>query len=170
MSLPRSPGSPMALLKLPQAARDLFGINLTPEQQALFERYEKELLDWNKRVNLTAITEPLAVEMRHFLDSLSVVKQGEIRPNSRVIDVGAGAGFPGIPLKIICPQIQLTLLEATGKKTTYLEHMVNVLGLTGTKVVNARAEDAGQNPSHREQYDLVLAWAVAHMPILAEYL
>src|SRR5436190_1630204 len=128
MSLLRSPGKTMALQKLPQAARELFGIDLTPDQQATFERFEKELIDWNERINLTAITEPLAVEMRHFLDSLSVIKAGEIRPNSRVIDVGAGAGFPGIPLKIICPQIQLTLLEATGKKTAYLEHMVNALG------------------------------------------
>ncbi len=88
----------------------------------------------------------------------------------RVVDVGAGAGFPGLPLKIVRPQIQLTLLEATGKKTAFLEHVAAELKLSGTNVVNLRAEEAGQNSAHREQYDVVLARAVAHMPILAEYL
>ncbi|MEP7285434.1 MAG: 16S rRNA (guanine(527)-N(7))-methyltransferase RsmG [Chloroflexota bacterium] len=160
----------MALLKLPEATRDLLGLELTAEQQQTFERYAHEIVTWNERVNLTAITEPLAIEMRHFLDSLSILKVTQMPANLRVIDVGAGAGLPGVPLKIVCPQIALTLLEATGKKTTFLEHVISQLGLTNTKVVNARAEEAGQNPTHREQYDLVLARSVAHLPILAEYL
>jgi 16S rRNA (guanine527-N7)-methyltransferase len=160
----------MALLELVQATHDLLNLDLTAEQQQAFERYMHELIDWNERVNLTAITDPLTIEMRHFLDSLSVLKAVSFPPNARVIDVGAGAGFPGLPLKIVCPQIQLTLLEATGKKTAFLQHMITQLNLSHVKIANARAEEAGQDPAHREQYDVVLARAVAHMPILAEYL
>ena len=161
----------MALLKLPQAARELLGLELTPEQQQAFGRYAQELLIWNEsRVNLTAITDPLAVEMRHFLDSLSVLRVVSMPPRAKVIDVGAGAGFPGLPLRIVCPSMQLSLLEATGKKVVFLEHIVKTLNLNNVKIINARAEEAGQNPAYREQFDLVLARAVAHMPILAEYL
>jgi 16S rRNA (guanine527-N7)-methyltransferase len=161
----------MALLKLPQATRELLGIELTAEQQAAFERYAQALIEWNERVNLTAITDPLAIEMRHFLDSLTICKVVALTPGLRVIDVGSGAGFPGIPLKIVAPGIALTLLEATGKKTAYLEDVLRLLKLTQySRVVNARAEDSGQDPQHRERYDLVLARAVAHMPILMEYL
>jgi 16S rRNA (guanine527-N7)-methyltransferase len=161
----------MALLKLPQAARDLLGLELSAEQQQAFERYAQELIAWNEScVNLTAITDPLAIEMRHFLDSLSVLRAVQLAPQAKVIDVGAGAGFPGLPLRIVCPALQLTLLEATGKKTAFLEHIAKHLNLSSVKVVNARAEEAGQSAAHREQYDLVLARAVAHMPILVEYL
>ncbi len=160
----------MALQELVQATHDLLNLDLTVEQQHAFERYTRELIDWNERVNLTAITDPLAIEMRHFLDSLSVLKAVSLPPGTRVIDVGAGAGFPGLPLKIVCPQIQLTLLEATGKKTTFLQHMITQLNLSQVKIANARAEEAGQDPAHREHYDVVVARAVAHMPILAEYL
>jgi len=160
----------MTLIELPQTARDLLGLTLTADQQQAFDRYLHELLDWNERVNLTAITEPLAIEMRHFLDSLSVLRAVPIAPHSRVVDVGAGAGFPGLPLRIVCPQMHLTLLEATGKKTAFLQHVSSVLGLSNVKIVNARAEDAGHDPAQREQHDLVLARAVAHMPILMEYL
>jgi 16S rRNA (guanine527-N7)-methyltransferase len=161
----------MALLKLPQAARDLLGVELTAEQQQVFASYAHELAEWNgTRVNLTAITEPLAVEMRHFLDSLTVLRAVAFPPQTKVIDVGAGAGFPGVPLRIVCPQIQLALLEATGKKVAFLEHIVQHLNLSNVQVINARAEEAGQNPAQRERYDVVVARAVAHMPILAEYL
>src|SRR5260221_8819986 len=160
----------MALQELVQATHDLLNLDLTVEQQHAFERYTRELIDWNERVNLTAITDPLAIEMRHFLDSLSVLKAVSLPPGTRVIDVGAGAGFPGLPLKIVCPQIQLTLLEATGKKTTFLEHVADELKLSGTNVVNLRAEEAGQNRAHRQQYDVDLARAFVHMPFLAEYL
>jgi 16S rRNA (guanine527-N7)-methyltransferase len=160
----------MALLELVQATHDLLNLDLTAEQQHAFDVYVHELIDWNERVNLTAITDPLAVEMRHFLDSLSILKVATLPAGTRVIDVGAGAGFPGLPLKIACPQIQLTLLEATGKKTTFLQHIITQLNLSQVKIANARAEEAGQDPAHREKYDVVLARAVAHMPILAEYL
>src|SRR5581483_7757717 len=161
----------MALLKLPQAARDLLGLELSADQQQAFERYAQELIRWNEtRVNLTAITDPLAIEMRHFLDSLSVLRAVPLPPHTRVIDVGAGAGFPGLPLRIACPSIQLSLLEATGKKITFLEHVVKTLNLSNVKLINLRAEEAGQQAAYREQYDVVLARAVAHLPILVEYL
>ena len=120
--------------------------------------------------------------MKHFLDSLSLLKAlrpaggeaanpaGDGGPRLRLMDVGTGAGFPGLPLKIVWPQLQLTLLEATGKKVKFCEHMVDKLKLSGVKVIKARAEEAGQDPAHREQYDWAVARAVAEMPALAEYL
>lgn len=161
----------MPLINLPQAARDLLGLELSAEQQLAFEKYSEELVIWNKsRANLTAITDPLAIEIRHFLDSLSVLRALPTGAGLRVIDVGTGAGFPGLPLRLVVPGLQLSLLEATGKKVAFLEHIVKVLNLSGVRFVNARAEEAGQDPAHREKYDVVLARAVAHMPILAEYL
>src|SRR5574340_1391389 len=111
----------------------------------MFRRYAEELLDWNQRMNLTAITEPEEVEIRHFADSLSCLLVIKVRrPGLRVIDVGAGAGLPGLPLKIAYPDIQLTLVEATGKKVEFLRHVVETLGLKGVTLVNERAETIGQ--------------------------
>lgn len=160
----------MSLIKLVPAARELLGLDLTTDQQRAFEQYAELLTDWNERVNLTAITEPLAIEMRHFLDSLAVLKAVHLPPGTRVIDVGTGAGFPGLPLRIVCPTLHMTLLEATGKKTVFLQKTVESLALSNVEVVNLRAEEAGQLALYREQYDLVLARAVARMPVLAEYL
>ncbi|MBX3084925.1 MAG: 16S rRNA (guanine(527)-N(7))-methyltransferase RsmG [Anaerolineae bacterium] len=161
----------MPLIELPQAVRQLLGLELTADQQAAFDRYMQELVEWNEqRANLTAIIEPLAVEMRHFLDSLSILKIVPMTAGLKVIDVGTGAGFPGLPLRIVTPSIKMALMEATGKKAQFLEHVCTQLKLNNVKVVHARAEDAGQDLAHREQYDLVVARSVAHMPILMEYL
>jgi 16S rRNA (guanine527-N7)-methyltransferase len=152
------------------------GLELTTKQLVAFDRYRRELQAWNERINLTAIDDTEGILVRHFLDSLSCVlalRQTETsRPNTgtRLIDVGAGAGFPGVPLKIVCPSIHLTLLEATAKKADFLEHLRDVLALNGLTVVNARAEEVGQDPAHRERYDWAVARAVAEMPVLAEYL
>ncbi|GAB4575925.1 MAG: 16S rRNA (guanine(527)-N(7))-methyltransferase RsmG [Anaerolineae bacterium] len=162
--------SDINLHRLTQHARALFGVELSAEQQRAFRLMAAELLDWNQRVNLTAITDPDEVEIRHFLDSISVLRAVTLQPSMRVIDVGTGAGFPGLPLRIVCPKIHLTLLESTGKKTEYLQHVVNLLELTNVQVVTARAEEAGQDPAHREQYDVALARAVARLPVLVEYL
>jgi 16S rRNA (guanine527-N7)-methyltransferase len=150
------------------------GLRLTPDQQAAFQLYYEELVAWNQKFNLTAITDYEQVQIRHFVDSLSCLLAEEARlalswPNARVIDVGAGAGFPGIPLKLVCPGISLTLLEATGKKVTFLEHTVARLGLRRVSAVKARAEELAHDPAHREQYDLALARAVAELPVVVEY-
>jgi len=153
-------------------AREL-SVTLTDRHLAAFEACYRELLEWNQRFNLTAVTDREGVLVRHFLDSLSCLKvlpRAELSAGARVIDVGTGAGFPGLPLKIVCPSMRLTLLEATRKKVTYLEHVVHELGLKGVEVIHGRAEDLGRDPAHRERYDWALARAVAEMPTLAEYL
>jgi len=153
-------------------AREL-GIVLREEHLAAFEACYNELVGWNQRFNLTAITDWNGVLIRHFLDSLSCllgIPQAELASGARVIDVGTGAGYPGIPLKIVCPGMRLTLLEATGKKVTFLEHLVNRLGMERARAIHARSEELGQDPTHREQYDWAVARAVAKMPTLVEYL
>ncbi|MBL8134167.1 MAG: 16S rRNA (guanine(527)-N(7))-methyltransferase RsmG [Anaerolineae bacterium] len=150
-------------------AAQVLGVTITPEQEALFDVYARELAAWNAHTNLTAIIDPEGVRVRHFLDSLTVARTISPRPGLRLIDVGAGAGFPGLPLKILYPQIELTLLEATGKKVAFLRHVVERLGLAA-QCVNARAEEAGQDPTHRAAYDVTVARAVARLPILLEYL
>ena len=147
---------------------------MTVEQQGAFLLYYQELVAWNEKFNLTAITEYEQVQIRHFLDSLSCLLSEEVRlalqrPGCRVIDVGTGAGFPGIPLKLVCPAMNLTLLEATGKKAAFLQHVVDRLGIQGVAVVNARAEELAHDPGHRQQYDLALARAVAELPVVVEY-
>jgi 16S rRNA (guanine527-N7)-methyltransferase len=150
------------------------GLSLTTKQKAAFQLYYEELVVWNQRFNLTAITDYEQVQIRHFLDSLSCLLAEETRlalrrPQARMIDVGAGAGFPGIPLKLVCPDTHLTLLEATGKKVTFLEHLVDRLGVTAVTAIKARAEELAHIPEHREQYDLALARAVAELPVVVEY-
>ncbi|MBX3045820.1 MAG: 16S rRNA (guanine(527)-N(7))-methyltransferase RsmG [Anaerolineales bacterium] len=148
----------------------LLGEPLSEAQAAAFGRYADELLEWNQRFNLTAVKEREAVFTRHFLDSLSCWVAMRGQPPGRIIDVGSGAGLPGLPLKIWQPQLQLSLLESVGKKARFLEHVVQVLGLGDVQVLAARAEDAGRDPAQREQYDWAVARAVAPLPVLAEYL
>jgi 16S rRNA (guanine527-N7)-methyltransferase len=151
-------------------ARTLLGLELTPAQVSAFQLYADELRDWNERFNLTAITQPQEIQVKHFLDSLTVLRVLKPMAGLRVIDVGTGAGFPGLPLKIVCPAIQLTLVEATRKKLKFCEHVVQRLKLSEVTPVNARAEELGQRPEYRERYDWAIARAVAEMPALAEYL
>lgn len=150
---------------------ELLGLTLSTGQQAAFQRYSDELREWNERFNLTAIIDPQAIEVRHFADSLACLLI--MRPplsGLRVIDVGSGAGFPGLPIRILCPGVKMTLLESTGKKVAFLEHITHVLKLDGVTLINERAETLGQAVEHREKYDWVLARAVAGMASLAEYL
>jgi 16S rRNA (guanine527-N7)-methyltransferase len=155
---------------LVREAQALFNIHLTGRQVAALSTYEKELLEWNKKFNLTAIRDVESIRTKHFLDSFSCVLAWKASPPNSLIDVGTGAGFPGIPLKILYPNLNLTLVESLGKKARFCEHMVNLLALEQVEVVHARAEDLGQNPQHREKYDWAVARAVANLNVLSEYL
>ena len=156
--------------KLIEGAAGL-GLKLAESQLKQFQTYSSELVDWNRRVNLTAITAYEDVQVKHFLDSLTVTLILKELPNSvgiRMIDIGTGAGFPGIPLKIVLPDIRLTLLESTGKKALFLDHIRGVLGLGEVEIVTARAEDAARLQKHRGKYDVALSRAVAALPALLE--
>lgn len=154
------------------------GLTLTAAQLAAFDRYRAELIRWNQRFNLTAVADPHEIELKHFLDSIScltVLPQLDGRPLAQwltsspaAVDIGSGAGFPGLAIKLVWPGLRLTLLEATGKKCRFLEHMVATLGLTEVTVVKARAEEFGRG-SGRVAFDLALARAVASLPVLLEY-
>src|SRR5438045_1811967 len=126
-----------------QAAQ--FGVSLNGVQLAAFDLYEKELLVWNERVNLTAVVEPEQIVTRHFVDSLSALLALEQARSDqdpvKMIDVGSGAGFPGLPIKLVWSETELTLVESTGKKMAFLRHLVDELGLVGVSVLNSRAED-----------------------------
>jgi 16S rRNA (guanine527-N7)-methyltransferase len=156
------------MLILAEGARALLHLDLTPAQLAAFETYARLLREWNERFNLTGITDDQGLQVKHFLDSLTVLPALPTGA-ARVADVGTGAGFPGLPLKLIRPELRLTLIEATGKKVTFLEAVIAALNLSGVAVVKARAEEIGQDPAHRERYDAVLARAVAELPVLLEY-
>ncbi|MDZ4764115.1 MAG: 16S rRNA (guanine(527)-N(7))-methyltransferase RsmG [Chloroflexota bacterium] len=156
--------------KLAEDAARLFGVTLTPAHEAAFARYADELTTWNAHTNLTAITDAEGVRVRHFLDSLSVAHAVPLTAGMRVIDVGTGAGFPGVPLALLHPDIHVTLLEATGKKIAFLAHLISVLGLRNATALHARAEDAGQMRDQRARYDIAVARAVARLPVLLEYL
>ena len=148
-------------------------IPLTSEHLTALRKYQEALQTWNEQFNLTAITDDEGIQIRHFLDSLScllALEAGERFSGQRIIDVGSGAGFPGLPLKLLCPGIRLTLIEATAKKVTFLEHIIDQLGLDDVIARHERAETLGQDPRHRARYDWALARAVADLPILVEYL
>ncbi|MBT3390109.1 MAG: 16S rRNA (guanine(527)-N(7))-methyltransferase RsmG [Chloroflexi bacterium] len=155
---------------LPKELEALTGISLSSQQLSALEIYAQELMDWNQRYSLTAIHEPELVRVKHFLDSLSAFSALRNTPVVRIVDVGTGAGFPGLPLKILCPHIQLTLMESVEKKVRFCEHIVERLGLEGVEIVRERAEIVGQDARFREQFDWAVARAVALMPILMEYL
>ena len=156
--------------KLVQDAQALFNVHLTGRQIIALTTYERELLEWNQKFNLTAIRDEKGVRTKHFLDSFSCVLAWKANPPTNFIDVGTGAGFPGIPLKIIYPGTKVTLVESVGKKAMFCQHVVSLLGLEGVEVLNARAEDLGQMSAHRERYEWGIARAVANMRVLSEYL
>jgi 16S rRNA (guanine527-N7)-methyltransferase len=156
--------------KLVQEAQALFNLHLTGRQVMALVTYEKELLEWNQKFNLTAIRDAESIRTKHFLDSFSCVLAWKASPPNQLIDVGTGAGFPGIPLKILYPNLKLTLVESVRKKAMFCQHLVSVLGLEQVEVVQSRAEDLGQDPRHREKYEWAVARAVANLNVLSEYL
>ena len=147
------------------------GLSLDDAQLAHFESYYRDLADWNTRMNLTSVIDYAEVQVKHFLDSLTVLPAlGDSFPrDARVVDVGAGAGFPGLPLKLVCPGAHLTLVESTGKKANFLRHVVEVLELADVEVHTGRAEELAHRPELRGGYDLALARGLARLPTLLEY-
>jgi len=156
--------------KLVREAQSLFNVRLTGRQVMALITYERELMDWNRKFNLTAIRDEDSIRTKHYLDSFSCVLAWKASPPARLVDVGTGAGFPGIPLKILYPTLPVTLVESVGKKAMFCQHIVRVLGLEGIDVIQCRAEDLGQDPQHRESYDWAVARAVAQLNVLSEYL
>jgi len=156
--------------KLVQEPQALFNVHLTGRQVIALTTYERELIEWNQKFNLTAIRDEKGIRTKHFLDSFSCVLAWKANPPTNLIDIGTGAGFPGIPLKIIYPNTKVILIESVGKKAMFCQHIVSLLGLEEIEVINARAEDLGQMREHREAYEWGLARAVANLRVLSEYL
>ncbi len=159
--------------RLTTTVKQILNLDLNSAQIAAFRAYAAELAEWNEKFNLTAIKNPSDVEIKHFADSLScllALRTTRHAPRATLIDVGTGAGFPGLPLKIVCPEIRLTLVESVGKKAAFLEHLVEKLELREVTVIKARAEEIGGMTAYRERYDWAVARAVAEMRTLLEYL
>ena len=155
------------ILHLKQVAT-LMNIAVSEDQILLFGRYYEFLLEVNQKVNLTRILEPQDVAVKHFGDSLALLAPNELPAGSLVADIGTGAGFPGIPVAIMRPDIQVVLVDSLRKRTVFLSEAIQLLDLRNVKVVWARAEELGHNPAYRERFDVVLARAVASLNVLAE--
>lgn len=145
------------------------GIDLSEKQLADFDKYYELLVEWNKVMNLTGITDYDEVNEKHFVDSLSIIKTINIGNIDRIIDIGTGAGFPGIPLKIAFPHLKVTLLDSLNKRIRFLNAVIDELGLTEIETIHGRAEDFARKQEYREQYDLCVSRAVANLSTLSEY-
>ena len=144
------------------------GLELSPRQAEQFEQYYTILLDWNQHMNLTAIEEAEDVVYKHFLDSALTMRVMGPLAGKRLIDVGTGAGFPGVPLKIMAPALEVCLFDSLQKRINFLTHLCGELGLAQISALHGRAEEFGQNSAYREQYDFATARAVAKLPVLSE--
>ncbi|MBS4455666.1 16S rRNA (guanine(527)-N(7))-methyltransferase RsmG [Tuanshanicoccus lijuaniae] len=146
------------------------GVELSDHQLEQFERYYELLIEWNKKINLTAITEKDEVYLKHFFDSLMLLWELPLdNYQQRLVDVGAGAGFPSIPLKIVKPELDITIIDSLNKRINFLNIVIEELQLDNVQAIHARAEDAGQNPVYREQFDIATARAVASLNVLSEF-
>lgn len=154
---------------LTEGYKKMFHRELSKEELQKFQTFKAELLDWNQRMNLTAITDEKEIAIKHFLDSLSPLKETDLLREGKVIDIGTGAGFPGIPLKIMSPKLEIVLLDSLKKRLTFLDEIIDKLDLKNVTTLHGRAEDYGRDPEHRESYDCAVSRAVARMPVLLEY-
>jgi 16S rRNA (guanine527-N7)-methyltransferase len=154
-------------MELLKAGAEKLGLFITERQMEKFEAYYREMIAWNQRVNLTAITGYEEAQLNHFLDSLTVIPALG-KPSGSVLDVGTGAGLPGVPLKILFPEIRLCLIDATAKKTDFLTYIVHKLDLDHVEIITARAEEAARKDDYRERFGIVLSRAVAPLAALYE--
>ena len=146
----------------------ILGVRFSVEQIEQFYKYMNLLIEWNEKMNLTAITEPKEIILKHFIDSLTILKY--IDDNSKLVDVGTGAGFPGVPLSIMNPTLKITLVDSLNKRLIFLQEVVKELNLKNIEIVHARAEEIGQNKNYREKFDIATSRAVANLATLSEYL
>ena len=144
------------------------GISLSQRQLEQYEEYYLTLVEWNEKMNLTAITDKEAVYLKHFFDSISAAFYFNFSKPLHICDVGAGAGFPSIPIKIAFPNLQITIVDSLNKRISFLENLASTLKLENVRFIHDRAETFGQNVNHREQYDVVMARAVARLSVLSE--
>lgn len=154
--------------KLLRENMELINLELTDRQVTQFYDYMNLLIQWNKKINLTAITEVKDIILKHFIDSLTI--ENKIEQNKKIADIGTGAGFPGIPLKIIKPENEFVLIDSLNKRINFLNEVIEKLGLKNISVIHSRAEEIGHNKEYREKFDIVTSRAVAKMNILLEYM
>ena len=145
------------------------GMELSEEQIRQFEAYRAGVLEWNEKVNLTAITDPEEFEMKHFADSVMSAGNDIMKNAKKIIDVGTGGGFPGIPLAILFPEKQFTLMDSLGKRIKIIDQLAKEIGIKNVELVHARAEDLAKKKEYREQYDVCVSRAVANLATLSEY-
>jgi 16S rRNA (guanine527-N7)-methyltransferase len=146
-----------------------YGYNLSEKEEERFVKYSRLLVEWNEKINLTSIVDPEGISIKHFLDSIVPIFKIDIKKESKMIDVGTGAGFPGIPLKIAFPELEIVLLDSLNKRINFLNQVIHSLGLEKISTIHGRAEDFGRNPEYREQFDFCVSRAVARLVSLAEF-
>ena len=159
----------MSIKNIIEEKAETLGISVSPDLIEKLEVYAKELKEWNEKINLTAITDDEGITVKHFIDSLMLLKYIDIPENSKIIDVGTGAGFPGLVIAAARPDVKVTLLDSTGKKLKVVNDIGEKMGLLNYEILNMRAEEAGQKKEYRELYDFATARAVAELRVLSEY-
>ena len=152
---------------LAQVAKE-YSLTLTEDQLIKYSIYFKMLVEWNEKINLTAITDPTEVAVKHMIDSLSCYDEDIFKKGAKIIDVGTGAGFPGLPLKIFRPDLKLTLFDSLNKRILFLKAVAEEMGISDIEFIHSRAEDGGKNKLYREQYDIAVSRAVARLNVLCE--
>ena len=159
----------MSIKNIIKERSEVMGASVSDDLIEKLEIYAKELKEWNEKINLTAITDDEGIAVKHFIDSLMLLKYVDIPENSKIIDVGTGAGFPGLVIAATRPDVKLTLLDSTGKKLKVVNDIGEKMGLSNYEILNMRAEEAGQKKEYREIYDFATARAVAELRVLSEY-